>query len=245
MTDDLRDFVPGGEFVPGDETRQYWIGGGRVMFGTDPVRGADAETFRCFRNGFARDARRCYVVERRFDGPEPVGFRLLDYAYVTDGRGVWTLGGALPDADAARLTVCDAGFVALPGGGRVPYGYAKDHQRVYYYDFDGRPVHVRKASPATFASAHDGHFGRDDAAVFLGRAALPRATPSTWRKVGPATSLYSTDGTRIYYANRRLAAADPATFAVLDHPNQLARDARHRWFTNLLTAEPEFEAPAR
>ncbi|MEN3361476.1 MAG: hypothetical protein V7637_5458 [Mycobacteriales bacterium] len=247
--EDLRELIPAAAVRADDATTSYWIDpAGRVWFGSRLVRGADGPSFRFYRNLFGKDERRCYVGGSPLTGAEPGTFQVLNYTYVTDGRSVWTLGGRLPDADAQTFVVCDRGFIPaggidVPGGGRVPYGFGKDRSSVYYYDFDGRPNRIGKATALSFVSLGDGHFGHDDAFVFYGRTMLPKADARTWTKLGPAHSLYSTDGSRIYYTNRRLAA-DRATFVVLDTADgsQLARDRDHYYFTDLLISASEFDA---
>lgn len=243
--EDLRELRPAAAARADDATTSYWIDpAGKVWFDYDLIRGADGPSFRFYRNSFGKDDRHCYSGGSRLTRAEPSTFQVLNYTYVTDGRSVWTLGGMLPDADAQTFVVCDRGFVDLPAGGRVPYGFGKDRSSVYYYDFDGKPNRIGKATAASFVSLGDGHFGHDDAFVFYGRTMLPKADVRSWRKLGPAHSLYSTDGSRIYYTNRRLAA-DRATFVVLDTADgvsQLARDRDHYYFTDLLISAGEFEA---
>jgi len=56
--------------------------------------------------------------------------------------------------------VCDDGSHDLGNGVHVPHGFGKDATRVFYYDFNGKPNWVRKASPDTFVSHNDGYFGK-------------------------------------------------------------------------------------
>lgn len=111
--------------------------------------------------------------------------------------------------------------------------------RVYYYDFDGKPNCVRKASTSSFVSFNDGHYGKDDCFVFCGAATLPKAKVKHWRKIG---GYYSKDDARVYYFNRLIRDADYDTFEVVDTGGflQMAKD-KHRFYdTDRVVAEAEF-----
>lgn len=192
------------------------------MYGEDEVRQADPDSFRFYLNGFARDRKRCYCVGKALRDGNAAAFKALNFCYVTDGRLVWTLGGVVKDADAESFEVCDDGVNNLDQM-RVPYGYAKDRSRVYYYDYDGTPSWVRKATPGTLQSLNDGYFARDHQFVFCSGSPLAGAKPDTWQKV---EGYYSKDDRRIYYLNRHIKAADYATFEVVPAERDLARFAR-------------------
>ncbi len=153
----------------------------------------------------------------------PSTFRALNYTYTTDGQFVWTIGGKIKDADAESFVVCDDGCNDLGMGHRAPYGFGKDKERVYYYNFDGKPNWVRKASADSFVSMNDGRFGKDAHFVFCGCAMLPKANVGCWKKVG---GFYSKDDEQVYYLNRRLRDADAESFEFIGPAEQLARDKR-------------------
>jgi hypothetical protein len=224
LPDDIRELTPGDVFRPRDERARYWLRGRTVMHGEDEVRLADPDSFRFYLNGFAKDRQRCYCVGRPLREGNGATFRALNFCYVTDGRLVWTLGGVVKDADVASFVVCDDGVNSLEQM-RVPYGYAKDRARVYYYDYDGTPNRVRKATPGTFQSLNDGYFARDHQFVFCGGSPLAGAQPDTWRRVD---GCYSKDDRRIYYLNRHIKAADYATFEVVPGDKDTARFARDK-----------------
>lgn len=229
---DLQDLLPAAAFRDRDETASYWVQGSTVYFRHQPVRGAHVASFRFFRNGFAKDHKHCYCAGRRLVGASPETFRPLSFTYVTDGSAVWTLGGRVKDADAASFMACDDGVKRLVGEVRVPYGYGKDHQRVFYYDFDGTANWVRKASPDSFVSLNDGHFGKDAQFVFCGAAVLPKANVASWEKIG---GYYSKDSTRIFYFDRPLPDADYDSFEVVPTDReyiQLAKDKNHFYNNN-------------
>lgn len=239
LPDDIREQTPGDVYRPRDERARYWVHGRTVMHGEDEVRGADPESFRFYLNGFAKDHQRCYCVGRHLEDGHGATFRALNYCYVTDGRLVWTLGGVVKDADPETFEVCDDGVDNL-NGMRVPYGYAKDRSRVYYYDYDGKPGQVRKATPDTFQSWNDGHYARDHQLVFYGASPLPGAKPETWQKV---RGYYSKDHQRIYYLNRHIKAADYATFEVVpsgQEPTAFARDRNNCYFNDEVVSAEDF-----
>ncbi|HEX20034.1 MAG TPA: hypothetical protein ENG78_04345 [Acidiferrobacteraceae bacterium] len=67
-----------------------------------------------------------------------------------------------------------------------------------YYDYDDKPNWVRKASPDSFTSLNDGHFGNDDNIVFCGAATIPKANIKHGHKIG---GFYSKDDQRMFYYN--------------------------------------------
>jgi hypothetical protein len=240
LPDDIKEMIPGDAYRPRDERGQYWIRGRTVMYGIeDEIRGADAESFRYYLGNFAKDHKHCYCVGRRLPGGNGATFRALNYCYATDGCWVWAMGGVVKDADAESFEVCDDG-VYSDGDIRVPHGFGKDRSRVYYYDYDGTPNWVRKATPATFQSCNDGHFARDHQFVFCGGSTLPGAKPDSWQKL---QSHYSKDDRRIYYFNRHIKAADYATFEVVAGESgtaPFARDKNNFFFNDEIVSAEDF-----
>lgn len=240
--DDVREMTPGQVY---DARTRYWIRGQTVMYGDDEVRLADAASFRFYLNGFAKDRKYCYCVGTRLREGSGSTFRALNNCYATDGQFVWALGGRVKDADAASFEVCDDGVNLLGGGPPVPHGYGKDRTRVYYYDFDGTPNWVRKATPASFQSFNDGHFARDSQFVFCGTATLPGAKPDAWRRID---GYYSKDDRRIYYFNRHIKAADYASFEVVAGAEdfaQLARDKNNLYINDEIVTTEQFAEAQR
>lgn len=224
---------------PQDALRPYWLDGAIVRYQMFEVSGADPDTFRFWAGSFACDARHVWCASKRLRGADPESFTMLNFAWARDRDHVWTLGGALATAEASSFEVCDDGVYLLPTGTPAPYGYARDHANVYYYDFNGRPVVVRKADTASFASLNDGHFARDSEHVFCHGSVLPAARLDGWSRLG---GFYSTDGQRVYYYNRRIRDADAATFTVEPLRRvQLARDRSHFWRNDNEIDEAGFE----
>lgn len=227
--EDLEELTPSRLYL-GDESTLYCVRDGKIRFrDAYTMPGADVETFRFYRGSFAKDRKNCYCANGRLAGGDGRTFRALNFAYATDGRFVWTIGGKAKDADPETFEVCDDGSFELATGSRVPYGFAKDAGRVYYYDFDGKPAVVRKATPASFVSLNDGHFARDENFVFCGAATLPKADPRTWRKTG---GFYSQDERGVFYFNRPIKNADVDSFEhVPARFMQFAKDAT-RFYRN-------------
>jgi hypothetical protein len=239
IPEDTCEMIPGRVFRDNDETTLYWINrDGKVVYRHWPLHGADVESFRFFRGSFAKDRKHCYCTKTRLAGGNGATFRALNYTYATDGEFVWTLGGKIKDVDAASFVVCDDGALDLGRGIRVPYGFGKDKGRVFYFDYNGKPNWVRKATPGSFVSLNDSYFGKDDNFIFCGAATLPGAKVEHWRKIG---RYYSQDEARIYYFNRRVKGADYATFEVVPSADwELAKDAKHYYRNEAIVDAAEF-----
>lgn len=241
LPDDIREFKPGHVFRRGDESCQYWIMDGNIRYLDYPLRGAHVPTFRFYLGSFAKDHKHCYCMNSRLRGGVGTTFKALNFCYVSDGQTVWTLGGKVKDADAESFVVCDDGVSYLSSGSRVPHGFGKDRGRVYYYDFDGKPNWVRKATPDSFVSFNDGHFAKDDDFVFCGAATIPKARVAHWEKMG---GYYSRDDRRVFYFNREIRIADYDTFEPVptgrDHV-QLAKDKSHFYWNDGIVNAAQFE----
>lgn len=239
MSDYTKELVPGYVFHEGDLTTLYWIKNGKVLYRHYPIRGADPESFRFYVGGFGKDKKHCYCASSRLTGATPIFFRALNYTYAADDRNVWTLGGRLKDVDATSFVVCDDG-ARNTSFCIVPYGYGKDKNRVYYYDFDGVPNWVRKANPLTFVSLWDGIFGKDESFAFCGTASLPKAKVLYWKKIG---GYYSKDDTRVFYFNRRIQIADYDSFEIIlarDGFTQLAKDKNNYYLNDTVIDAEQF-----
>ena len=202
----------------------YWDRGDAIVCAGETVKGAHLPSFRYFENGFARDRANCYCMGRKLRGATSDSLKVLNYCYVTDGQGVWTLGGQIKDVDAESLVVCDDGYKQLSGGGKVPFGYAKDKNFVYYFNFQGKPKKLAKANPDTFMSLNDGHFGKDDKSVFFGSFRLVGAKLDSWVKID---GNYSKDQKKVFSGNRVVNSAIIDTFEVDPLFNFLAKDHVH------------------
>ena len=230
IPDDIREFIPGDIFDDNDILTHYWIKDGVILFRHYPIRGAHIPTFRFFLGGFARDKKHCYSYGCRLRGGNSETFRALNYCYATDGHFVWTIGGKVEGADAETFAVCDDGARSFDSGGRCPTGYGKDKDRVYYYDFDGKPNWVRKATANSFVSLNDACFGKDHQFVFCGAVTIPKAKVDHWKQIG---GYYNKDDQRIYYFSQEIRDADYDSFEVIPTilDVQLAKD-KDRFYEN-------------
>jgi hypothetical protein len=241
ISDYIREFTPGRVYREGDPATMYWIRGDKILYLHYPLKDADIDSFRFYFGRFGKDRKHCYCASTRLAGGNGASFRALNNTFATDGKFVWTMGGKIKDADADSFVVCDDGIYDVGGGSLAPYGFGKDKNRVFYYDFDGKPNWVRKASPASFFSLNDGHFGKDDKFVFCGPATLPKANVEYWKKI---RGFYSKDDARIYYFNRPIRDADYGSFEVLSTGGnfiQLAKDRTHFYNNDCVIDESEFE----
>jgi len=239
IPDHLREFPPARAFREGDPTTLYWVRGKEILYRHYPLKGADIKSFSFYLGSFGKDCKHCYCTSTRLAGGNGATFRTLNFTYATDGLSIWTMGGRIKNADAESFMVCDDGVYYISNESPVPYGFGKDKNRVYYYDFDGKPNWVRKASPASFVSLNDGHYGKDDCFVFCGSVTLPKAKVEHWRKVG---GYYSKDDARVFYFNRLIPGADYDTFEVANSEGgrQLAKDKNHFYDTDRVVDKARF-----
>lgn len=241
MDSDLVELIPPVSYRDDDERSQYWQKDGKVYWRRDIVRGADLTFFRFYVGGFGKDSRHAYCYGSRLKGAIGERFRALNFCYYTDGASAWAVGGRIKEADAETFQVCDDGFSTLVTGLRVPGGYAKDRDRVYFYGFEGQPSWVRRADPGTFVSLNDAIYGTDESHVFCRKAVLKGAKVASWRKIG---GNYSKDDKRVYYDNRSIPGADFATFEAVPADAswlQLARDKNTCYWNDRPVTREKFD----
>lgn len=240
----LKDFVtpfrPGPKFE--DNARgQYSMQNGIVYFRFTPMK-ADAETFRCYLGGYGVDKKACYSSSKRLQGADPKTFQVLNFTYAKDASTVWCMGIRIPDADPKSFEVCDDGARRPEGSDSLLwYGYGKDKKGVWYYDFDGKPTLLKKATAASFVSVGDYFCGQDENFVFRGAAVIPKADVKTWRLLsGP----YSCDSKRVFCQKDVVRGADPETFTVLtkgEAKNRAGRDAHTCFYFDMQISEKRYE----
>jgi len=246
-------------FISYDESTLFWTDGKKVFFRGYEIKGADIESFEHFPGAWAKDKKGCYLVSTKLRGADPLTFSVLNYTYAKDRSNVWTIGGRVEEADAETFEICDDGKKSLglqfekSDKGEmiryeciVPYGFAKDKNNVYYYDYQGKTKIVRKADATRFTSLNDSYFGYDEKNVFCGAAVIPKADPATWKKLRDKY-YYSRDGNKVYYFNRLIKEADAETFEVVAIPNisgsppQYAKDKNHHYNNDLICPKEKFE----
>lgn len=238
------------QFVEYEEDARYWTDGSKVYFRHYEIKNADIESFEWFRGSWAKDKKHCYSASTRIPYADPATFDVLNYTFAKDKSNVWTMGGCIKEVDCDSFEVCDSGMYSLGKQVErlsetqviwyelfVPYGYGKDKNNVYYYNYEGKPKVVKKAIPTSFCSLGDGDFGRDEKSVLCGYSVIPKANPATWEKMQD-NYYYSKDGNRIYYLNRLISNADMETFEIvvipylMDKPAQYAKDKNVGYFND-------------
>lgn len=248
---------PAARFIEQDASTHYWTDGTAVHWKQYMLKGADPATFQHFPGSWAKDHKHCYWGNTQLKGADPVSFEALNFTYAKDKTYVWTQAGRITDADASSFVVCDGG--RLPMGAYTqkigdqlvscdlfaPYGFAKDANKVYYYDFRGKAKVVNKADASSFVSLDDGYFGFDQTQVFCGASLLPKAQTKNWQKLHQHY-YYSRSEAHIYYLNRLIPGADAETFEVvvigsLPAPVQLAKDKFRFYWNDALCFKEKFD----
>lgn len=228
---------PAATYPERHKSHGYWISPetGKVKWGDTTIRGSDPGSFVSLGAGYAKDKYRCYCLSSQLRGADPRTFEVLNHTYAKDAENVWTFGGKIKDVDAATFRVCDSGYYPLPSGiASAPYGYGKDRNRVYYYDFDGKPNAVRKAHPETFESLGDGLHAKDREHVYYGGHVLKGATPAAWTLID---DLYSKTDKHVYYGGRPIVEAHAGSFEYLQ--GYWSKDAEHCFFQDRLIDEAD------
>ncbi|WP_343618554.1 DKNYY domain-containing protein [Flavobacterium sp.] len=241
------------------ENERYWSDGKLVYFRYNIIKNADLGSFEQFPGSWAKDKKYCYSLYTRLKNADVFTFEVLNYTYAKDKNNVWTLAGRIPEADPATFEVCDEGkqsqgftFVLSDQNKRekiesfLPYGFGKDQNNVYYYDFALKTKILKNAIPSSFKSLNDGYFGYDENSVFCGKSILPKANPKTWKKLED-NYFYSKDQNRIYYFNTLMKEADAASFeivivpSIFETPKHYAKDKNFFYFSDTICSKEEFE----
>ena len=204
----------------------YWTDGKRIYWGTYIVE-ADIDSFVYFNRLFAKDKKNCFLQAKTLRNTDCETFEALNNCFAKDKNSVWTTGGRFEPADIKTFEVCDDG-ICKPNKPtkhyfkdntikelfiKIPYGYAKDAQNVYYENFQGKIKVLNKVNTEMFCSNNDGYYGWDDKNVFYGKNILPKANPKTWRIIDE-NGLYSKDDKSIFYLNKRMTDVDYGSFVV-------------------------------
>ncbi|WP_291869400.1 DKNYY domain-containing protein [Maribacter sp.] len=210
--------------------KRYWTDGKDVFHCNSRIKNIDVETFRHFFGVWAKDKKRCFLGSSILKKADIKTFEVLNLTFAKDKENVWTLGGEIKNVDAESFIVCDDGKMSLGELDLfVPYGFGKDKNNVYYYNYIGKPKVVKKANSENFKSLNDGYFTYDQNFVFCGFTTIPKANPKTWKKLEDKY-FYSKDNGKVFYFNKLIKDADYDTFRVVKYslmsglPNQYAKD---------------------
>ncbi|UQB69973.1 DKNYY domain-containing protein [Epilithonimonas zeae] len=212
-----------------EEQNIYWTDSKSVFYRNFQIKSADLESFEHFFGVWAKDKRNCYSGATKLKDADPNTFSALNMTYAKDKENVWVLAGVINDADANTFEICDSGQHSLGKSLKrindrkflhesfVPYGFGRDKNNVYYYDFQGKGKIVKKANAETFVSLNDSYFGHDDKCVFCGISVIPKANPKSWEKF-KENYFYSKDRTNVFYFNRQIKDVDVDTFEIVELP---------------------------
>jgi hypothetical protein len=144
------------------------------------------------------------------DGADAASFKAFDTTYAKDKATVYYDGRPIPGADADTFDVLDRA------------GFAKDRSHVYQLD---RPI---SSDPAHFALL-DGGLSKDSAAIYWTDGSVLSDDPTHFAIVANTDHyLFTKDGRTVHVNGNPIAAADPATFRVLQ--GAYAQDDRHVFY---------------
>ncbi|WP_159019952.1 DKNYY domain-containing protein [Algibacter sp. L3A6] len=205
----------------------YWTDKKRVYWKERIIKNADIESFIVYNRLFAKDKNRCYLQGTSIQNSNPKKFTSLNNCYAKDENYVWTTGGIIKNIDSETFEVCDDGIqkpisiikkefkdnsfktVKL----KIPYGYAKDKDNVYYENYQGKTKVLKKANSETFRSLNNGYYGLDNSFVFYGQNIIQKANPKTWKLIDfENNKWFSKDEKSVFYTNKIIKGADVETF---------------------------------
>ena len=245
MKNKIEGYKPENEFDKTSEKNLYWTDEKKVFFRHYEIKGADIDTFLQYDGVWAKDKKHCYMGGERIKEADVETFQALNFTYAKDKSNVWTLGGKIKDVDAETFEVCDSGKYPVGDENQKtfsPYGFGKDKNNVYHYDFSGKPNLVKNACPRTFVSFGDCVFGYDENNVYYKQNKLNGANPKTWKKLKEGYN-YSKDK-KIYYLNRIIKEADVETFEVAETNKsylQYAKDKNNYYNNDRIITKEGFE----
>lgn len=255
------------------------VRGDTVYLNGSPWAGVDAPSFEVLHERFSKDKNHVYMNSSRsvIEGADPKTFYVFEAAnygdYSRDAKNVFLRDKIIPGADPQSFKplnnrTCPIGsdhshvFVDYKTSTADPASFAelsenyfKDHQRIYYYDYEGGLIPVPEADLATF-QVIDYSWSKDKTHVFTfvsdGKSmkvvVVPEADPATFT---PLESDYAKDRAHVYYAStvysdnmqkrdRQLvtvSGADPATLKVTGIKTIFdkydATDKDHTWLKGI------------
>jgi hypothetical protein len=181
---------------------------------------ADPATFRCLRDGYARDRARMFFRGLAFPVKDIETFEILDNGFARDRVTGYYHQAAVPGSDGSSFTGLDL-------------HYSKDRAKVFYSDLEPasggpvrRSIQIPRAQPESF-SLLSGGYAADAGQVYFQGKVITRTTSA----FTVLTFDYAKNSTEVFYRGESVAGADAATFAILDTvtDDADARDARHTY----------------
>lgn len=198
---------------------------------TEPIAGADQETFQLLRGDYARDRRRVYWATLVVAGADPATFECLGDDYARDRAKVFWQQEEVKGADPGSFRVVDGsqlhsrdarhvflGATLIPGADPETFHHIRgrldwSRDRKDFYD-GARPVGV--SDPESFTFVNDG-WAHDRAAFYAVGPTHHQNFGKVACDVGTMKVLnesYAVDASRAYYGATPLAGADAKTFRV-------------------------------
>lgn len=203
----------------GYRSMSYWIEKAALWYGDDCTGGAysnfrikeaDLSTLEILNHTWAKDAKRVWANGHRLRMVYAPVFQALNASFGRDNECVFdSLGRLVKGMNAAAFEVLDDGlFKSDDDDHATESGYARCEGTIFHYDrSDHKTMRLRGADAATFEVLKWG-VARDKNKVFHG-VNVAKANPQTFRHI---TCRFSEDGRKVFYYNRIVPEADPATF---------------------------------
>ena len=196
----------------------YWVENGVLWHASDSsgdfhskgkVAGADLATLQILNRTWAKDATRVWANGQPVRKAFAPAFEALNASFGRDNECVFdSLGRTVKDINAAAFEVLDDGLLHDDRRNPKEAGYARCEGKIYHYDWSNhKTMLLRGADAATFEVLKWG-FARDKNKVFWG-INVAKANPRTFRHI---TCRFGEDGQHVFYYNRIVPEADPATF---------------------------------
>ncbi|MBB5438106.1 hypothetical protein HDC92_001781 [Pedobacter sp. AK017] len=219
-----------------DPNVYYWTDGRSVFFKFNEIAGADLETFQFYTGPFAKDKNYCYLGNEVLEEAENDTFEGINLSFAADINIIWCASGKVDQADRKTFEVCDSGKFILSNSTEIPVrlplqeiklacGYAKDKDRIYYFNFRNGLSINETAVSSSFVSLNDGYFGYDAYHIFCQAREIEGVDRKSWQRYG-AGIFYSRDLEKVYYLHRLIPHADVETFKIVYPENNAKRTLR-------------------
>lgn len=194
----------------------------------DPQRARALTARTSFFPHYLVDGDTVYQDDRPVKGVRASGFRIFNPLFAGDEHQILTHLGDARVKDPASFEVLDDGNrdPRAPDWG-AHGGHARDRQHGYWFDVSRRHAIVLRSCrhPATLVSLEH-RFARDCEHAYYEEARIPGVDLTSWRILN---ALYSCDRRQVYYLNRKVAGADPASFTVIEDPRHHDPIAHSMW----------------
>lgn len=197
----------------------YWVEKAVLRHGNDcsggayskfPIKEADLSTLEIMNRTWAKDSKRVWADGHRVRVVYAPVFKALNASFGRDNECVFdSLGRLVKGMNAAGFEVLDDGLLQKDDNDdATEAGYARCEGKIYHYERrDHKTMLLRGADATTFEVLKWG-FARDKNKVFCGINVV-KADPQTFRHI---TCRFGADSSKVFYYNRIVPEADPATF---------------------------------